>query len=182
MLPDLGFLVKPIMVVVGITLGGTVLTILGADLWTWWRKRNDEKKEAIRKQEEERRRRAAEAKLLQKENAHAEKERKRRHTLMRFDYLVEWHESRKYASAFSRSKIIDDQGTAVEYAYDLVRLRLIRPDLYETITSWGSDKAADYLAAVRSKFKMRGLDAAKELVERWKMPEKPESKLDTRPL
>lgn len=180
LLPDLGFLVKPLMIVVGITLGGTAVTILGTDLWRWYKNRNAVRKAEILKQHQMRLKREEQAKLAAKQKVDAEKERKRQFILERLDYLVEWHEDHRYASTFSRSRTIDDQGKAVEYAYDLARLKLVRPDLFDTVTTWGSDMAVTYLAIVRRKFKMRGLEAAMELVERWERSDNPKAKMDTR--
>ena len=179
LLPDLVFLIKPVMVAVGITLGGTFLSISAVDLWRAWRKRTNEKNEAICKAEALELKHKKESQLAAEQKKKDERNRRRKYILTRLDFLVNWHELAKHSVTLTSAQKAGDQVTASDYVNDLVGCKLIRPGLYDPVKSWGSSEAINYLASVRSKFTHRGLEAAQEFVEQWRRYDAQRSKIDT---
>lgn len=166
LLPELAFLVKPIMVVVGVALGGTVLTVSIRDFL----KRNAERKESKRKERlirerEAQRRRDEETKF------EAEKEKQLvKSSIPKLDWLIDYH-----APKFELGKVTD-AGTnerASLYVDDLLAARLVHPKLSDRIKNrspqgnYIDTSVLDHLPVVRERLVHRGLDDARRTVKQW---------------
>ena len=167
LLPDLVFLIKPLMVVVGISLAGTVLSISSVDLWRAWRKRTNEKKEAIRSQEAERLRRVKEEKQIADGELAIEMEQQRTTALAKLNWLISWHAKPsdvQHTTELERASI---------FAEDLGRTKLIHPDLVRPSASHKHLAARRHLFVVLEHLDHRGMDDARETAQNYQIPKLP---------
>ena len=183
LLPALAFLVKPVMIVFGFSLGTTVVTFGIRDILRWHKNRREKgKQEAIAKELEKNKRKTQEKERAEREAAEKRKQ-KRAYILKRFNWLLDWHDSANTHAGTHRkpSKVVSDDAQAMVYIEDLQRLGLVRSDLIEVATSRkkGLSDGVHYLSMLKEIFVHRGYESAKRRAEEWKVPQHTHSRIDT---
>ena len=183
LLPALAFLVKPVMTVLGFSLGATVVTFGIRDILKWHKNRKEKRKqEAIAKELEKNKRKTQEKDRAERKTAEKQKQ-KREYILKRFNWMLDWHDSANTHVGTHRkpSKVVSDTAQAMVYTDDLQRLGLVRSDLIEVATSRkkGLSNGVRYLSTLKEIFVHRGYEAAKQRADEWKVPERTPSRIDT---
>lgn len=183
LLPALAFLVKPVMTVLGVSLGATVVTFGIRDILTWHKNRKEKRKqEAIAKELEKNKRKTQEKDRAERKAAEKRKQI-REYILKRFNWLLDWHDSANTNVGTHRkpSKVVSDTAQAMVYTEDLQRLGLVRPDLIGVARyrKKGLSDGVRYLSMLKEIFVHRGYEAAKRTAEEWKVPDRTPSRIAT---
>ena len=184
LLPDLAFLVKPIMVVLGLGLGATVLHTFVEDFVNQLNKRKVAKKqeEIQRRLDDKARKASEEQQKAAKVAAERQQEAKRlaqatKSILYRFDWLINEHDISSVHGASGQKRL----AKASLFVDSLAQLGLIHPHYVKRAKNIKDypGEAVKHICVVREQVDQKGFKAAKEAVKEWKVPKRTPSRIDT---
>ena len=175
LLPDFAFLVKPIMVVLRVSLGAFVIHNFIEDSVN---RRN--KRKAAKEQEKIQRHRDNEARIAAEKKQKAERlARVQKSIVGKFDWLIQTHDQIYFIGAEGQ-KTIEKASLFVD---SLAQLGLIHPSYVKgakNIKDNPSQSAIKHICAVRECLEQTGYKEAKKLVEEWEVSTKrTPSRIDT---
>ena len=184
LLPDFAFLVKPIMVVLGVGFGAFVIHNFIEDSVNRRNKRKAAKEqEKIQCRLDDKARKASEEQQkAAKVAAERQQEAKRlaqakKSILYRFDWLINEHDIPSVHGASGQKKL----AKASLFVDSLAQLGLIHPHYVKgakNIKDYRGE-AVKHICVVREQVDQKGFKAAKEAVKEWNVPKRTPSRIDT---